>query len=199
MTIVHLLEDFGPTANAEGLMKLVGEDALEDLRLGAFEEGYTAGWDDAVSAQGKDNRRLGESLSNSLEDLSFSYQEARSQLTAELDPLFGCLTARILPEAMNKSFGQHIVDTLKDMAKNQLDQPAVLLVPPGAADLVQPALERDFSMPVELREDPSLDAGQAYVRVGGAERELNSDRLMSAMGELIEAYLYQAKEEHRHG
>ncbi|MCA0870529.1 ABC transporter ATP-binding protein [Seohaeicola saemankumensis] len=199
MTIAHLLEDFGPAASAEGLKQMVTEDALEDLQLGAFEEGYSAGWDDAVSAQGKDRLRVGESLSNSLEDLSFTYQEAHSQLTAELDPLFGCLTKKVLPDAMAKTFGQHVVDALKEMAKNQLDQPAVLLVPPGAADLVETALDQDFSMPVELREDPSLDSGQAYIRVGGAERELNSDRLLSTMSELIEAYIFQAKEEKWHG
>lgn len=199
MTIVHLLEDFGPAASSDAPLKLVTDDALEDLRLLAFEDGYSAGWDDAVKAQTQDNAHINESLSNSLEDLSFTYQEARSQLTAELEPLFDCLTATVLPAGMVKSFGQHIVDTLRDMAKTQLDQPAVLLVPPGTGDVLETVLARDFSMPVELREDPTLAEGQAFIRVGGAERELNSERLLNSVSELIGGYLYQEKKEESHG
>ena len=50
MSIAHLLEDFTPQAGT-AKVHLLDDDALEEMRLAAFEEGYIAGWEDALQAQ----------------------------------------------------------------------------------------------------------------------------------------------------
>ena len=100
---------------------------------------------------------------------------------------------------MAASFGHHIVDQLTDMAKSQADQPINIVVSPGEGTAVRALLTRSFSVPVTVREDVGLSAGQAYLKVGGVERELNSAALIDAIKDSIEAFSHQMTEDSNYG
>lgn len=195
MSIAHLLEDFEIAAKAVGPLQMLDEDALEEHRLSAFEQGYTAGWDDAVSAQAEDHVRVSEALGKSLEDLSFTYHEALAQMTLSLEPMFSSLVETVLPNMIDTSYCQHIVDELKSMANEQVAQPALLVVPSGVSSELKSALDREFSVPVQLVEESSLPPGQAYLRVGTAEREVDCAALLASISNAMDAFLNQATEE----
>ena len=199
MTIAHLLEDFTVDPLAAGRLQLVDEDTLEEHRLTAFEQGYAAGWDDAVAAQTAEDDRVGSDLAKSLEDLSFTYHEALAQMTVSLRPLFQGLVGTVLPDAMNRSFGHHIVEQLQDMASEDITQPALLVVPKGAGKALQPVLEREFSVPIQLIEEASLPPGQASLRIGQAERDVDCNRLLASISEAMDTYIHQASEGLEHG
>ncbi|EDZ47804.1 hypothetical protein [Leisingera daeponensis] len=199
MTIAHLLEDFGFETPAEPVVPAVSEDVLEEQRLASFEKGYSAGWDDAVTAKDQETTRISAELANSLEDLSFTYHEAQAQLLDSLDPMFKVLTSAILPDAMAASFGHHIVDQLAGMAKGQTDQPMQIVVSPGEGAPVRNLLPQNFSVPVTVREDSTLSSGQAYLSVGSTECEINCDALLESIQDSIEAFTYHAKEDSQYG
>ncbi|MDA7965210.1 MAG: ABC transporter ATP-binding protein, partial [Ruegeria sp.] len=69
MSIAHLLEDFTVQTGA-GALHMLDDEALEEQRLAAFENGYGAGWDDAVQAQDQARGQLSAELSGALSDLS---------------------------------------------------------------------------------------------------------------------------------
>ena len=75
MSIAHLLEDFTLQAGG-GQLHVLDEDALEEQRLASFEQGYSAGWEDAVQAQEQSRGQVSAELAKSLEDMSFTYHEA---------------------------------------------------------------------------------------------------------------------------
>ncbi|AHD02726.1 hypothetical protein [Leisingera methylohalidivorans] len=199
MTIAHLLEDFGMNTSAEPALPAVSEELIEEQRLASFENGYSAGWDDAVTAKDQESNRVSAELANSLEDLSFTYHEAQNQLLDSLDPMFKVLTSAVLPDAMAASFGHHIVDQLSDMAKGQTDQPMQIVVSPGEAAPVRSLLPDNFSVPVTVQEDSVLSPGQAYLRIGSTECEINCDALLESIQDSIEAFTYHAKEDSQYG
>ncbi|UWQ28669.1 ABC transporter ATP-binding protein [Leisingera sp. M523] len=199
MTIAHLLEDFAMNTSAEPALPAVSEELIEEQRLASFENGYSAGWDDAVTAKDQESSRISAELANSLEDLSFTYHEAQSQLLDSLDPMFKVLTSAVLPDAMAASFGHHIVDQLADMAKGQTDQPMQIVVAPGEAAPVRSLLPDNFSVPVTVQEDSVLSPGQAYLRIGSTECEINCDALLESIQDSIEAFTYHAKEDSQYG
>ena len=199
MTISHLLEDFDPTLAAAPGASVLDEEALEDFRLGAFEKGYSAGWEDAVSAQDKDNRRISSSLSQNLEDLSFTYQEALLQMTQSVEPVFRTLVDVALPEAMKSAISDHLVAELHDMAADALSQPIVISVPSGAAEAVQALLDEAMSVPVDVVEDSTMPDGQAGIRVGRAEREIDTSRLAETLSHSVDAYFHQITEDIQNG
>ncbi len=199
MTIAHLLENFGIDTTAEPALPTISEELAEEQRLASFESGYTAGWEDAVAAKDKESSRISAELASSLEDLNFTYPEAQNQLLESLDPMFKVLTSAILPDAMAASFGHHIVDQLSEMAKGRTDQPMQIMVSPGEGAPVRKLLPENFAVPVTVKEDSTLSAGQAYLRVGASECEINCDALLETIHESIEAFTYHAKEDSHYG
>lgn len=204
MTITHLLEDFGMPAipaavEAAAAAASVTEEVVEEARLVSFENGYSAGWDDAVTAQDKDTQRISATLASSLEDMSFTYHEAQTQMMDNLDPLFKVLTGAILPDVMAASFGHHIVDQLNEMAKGQTGQPFVISVAAGEGAGVRAVLTQNFPVEVKVREDAGLGPGQAQLRIGDAEREIDSEALLGSISESVEAFSYQVQEEAHYG
>lgn len=198
MTIAHLLEDFGNAGKVQPAT-MVSDELVEEQKLVSFENGYTAGWDDAVGAQERETSKISVTLANSLEDMSFTYHEAQNQLIESLDPMFKVLTSAILPDALAASFGHHIVDQLTDLAKDQTGQPLVITVASGEAAGVRSALTQTFSVEIKVREDSELSPGQAYLRVGNLEREINSAALLESIRDSVDAFSYQVKEDANYG
>ncbi|ATG37472.1 MULTISPECIES: hypothetical protein [Phaeobacter] len=198
MTIAHLLEDFAMDTPAVPVAE-VSEELLEEKRLESYEKGYSAGWDDAVTAKDKETTHVSSELANSLEDLSFTFHEAQTQLLESLDPMFKVLTSAVLPDAMAASFGHHIVDQLTDMAKSQADQAINIVVSPGEGATVRALLTKSFTVPVQVREDVMLSSGQAYLKVGGIEREINSSALINSIQDSIEAFSFHITEDSKYG
>lgn len=199
MTIAHLLENFAIDPAEEQPVPSISEEVMEEQRLVSFEKGYSAGWDDAVTAKDQESTRISAELASSLEDLQFTYHEAQTQLLDSLDPMFKVLTSAVLPDAMAASFGHHIVDQLSDMARGRTGQPMEIVVAPGEGNAVRALLPDNFAVPVKVREDSILSPGQAYLRAGEAEREINSNALIDSIQDSIEAFTYHAKEDSQYG
>lgn len=193
MSIAHLLEDFTAPAS-DVAMHLLGEEALEEQRLAAFEKGYGAGWDDAVQAQDEGRVQLGSELSASLSDLSFTYQEALTRMTLSLEPMFESLVQTVLPEIIDRGFAARLTEQLCEMAREQVGQPMYLTVPAGTAEQIGALLPREMTPRPQVVEDPALSSGQARLQVGIAQREVDCDALLTAIAAAFDAYLFEAKE-----
>ncbi len=198
MTIAHLLEDFGIKTPVEPVSSF-SEEIVEEAKLVSFEKGYTAGWDDAIEAKDKETTHVSATLATSLEDLSFTYHEAQSQLMESLDPMFKVLTSVILPDTMAATFGHHVIDHLNEMAKGQINEPMEIVAAAGEANAIRALLGEDPTFNVRVREDANLSAGQAQLRVGKSERELNSEALIESIRDSIDAFSYQFKEDSHYG
>lgn len=199
MSITHLLEDFGGGSAVEAPDPGLSEEAVEEQRLVSFEKGYSAGWEDAISAKDQESTRISATLASSLEDLNFTYHEAQAQLIESLDPMFKVLTSSVLPDAMSATFGHHIVDQLTDMARFQTDQAMQIVVSPSESHAIRALVAENISVPVKVQEDDTLAEGQAYLRVGASERELNSSALLESIHGSIDAFTYHVREDSQYG
>lgn len=198
MTIAHLLEDFGMVTPVEPI-ETFSEEIVEEAKLESFEKGYSAGWDDAVDAKDKETSRISAMLASSLEDLNFTYHEAQTQLIENLDPMFKVLTSVVLPDTMAATFGHHIVDHLTDMAKDQMSEPMDIVVGGGEAASLRALIGDNFPVDVNVREDAFFAEGQAQLRVGQSERELNSEALVENIRDSVDAFSEQFKEDNQYG
>lgn len=192
MAISHLLEDFSVETAVNEPVHLMSDDGLEDLRLASFEQGYTAGWDDAIRAQAEDQTRITGALGGNLEDLSFTYQEALAQMMSSVEPVFRALVESVLPQAMMQTVGLQIVEQCTEMARQQIEQPVTLKVPPGAADAIEPALRQNLAMPVEIVESRDMGPGQVCLQIGDRERQIDSQLMLSSLQKSIDAFFHTA-------
>ncbi|WP_037313777.1 hypothetical protein [Ruegeria halocynthiae] len=197
MSIAHLLEDFTSQAGG-GKLHLLDEEALEEQRLAAFEQGYSAGWEDAVQAQEQSRGQISAELAKSLEDMSFTYHEAATRMTLSLEPMFQSLVDAVLPETLDRGFAARLVEQLTEMARDQIGQPMQIFVPQGRATEVEAMVPQDLSAPTRVIENPSLTPGQARLQVGTSQREVDCSGLLDAVAGAFDAYVFEAKEAVNH-
>ncbi len=193
MSIAHLLEDF--TGQVEGgKLHLLDEDALEEQRLAAFEQGYGAGWEDAVQAQEQNRGKVSAELARALEDMSFTYHEALTRMSLSLEPMFQSLVHLVLPDFIDRGFAHRLSEQLQDMARTQIDQPIQIIVPEERAAEVEDLLSSDMPQPPRVIEDSSLQPGQARLQVGISRCEVDCMDLLSSVQQAFDSYMFEAKE-----
>ncbi|PQO23413.1 flagellar biosynthesis protein [Rhodobacteraceae bacterium WD3A24] len=194
------LEEFDDDA-ARGADETVmlSNDTLEELRLTAFEQGYKAGWDDAVRAEGEEQTRIRADLARNLQDLSFTYEEARAKILRALTPLLREMSARILPELARKTLGETIAETLRPVAERETEIGIEIAVNPEARPAVEHALSQATLPQFSIIEEPALDPGQARLRFGERETEIDLDRVIAEIDAAVTEFFHADEEMRDHG
>ena len=150
--------------------------ALEEAKLGSYDAGYSAGWEDAAAAQTGEQFQIRADLARNLQSLGFTYQEARMHILRSIEPLLQEMVGRLLPELARETLAPIVLEVLMPMAEKLADAPVTLVLNPAARTAVEALLEQATGMPLTLIEEPSLGEGQVYLRMGGAEISVDLDR-----------------------
>ncbi len=186
---LELFDDGGDKADRAAKATVVTDaGALEEARLAAYEQGYTAGWDDAVAAQGEDQARLRADLARNLQGLAFTYHEARSHILRAIEPLFETILARILPDLARVALAPRVLEALAPLAAAAADTPVDLVLNPAARPAVEAALAEAPPLPLHIVEEPTLGEGQAYLRLGASETRIDLDRAVAEISAAIRGF-----------
>ncbi|MBV6635178.1 MULTISPECIES: ABC transporter ATP-binding protein [Mameliella] len=204
--LAELLEDFGAKAKAAGLATQpepseprITEAEIEGQKLEAFEKGYRAGWDDAVKAQSDDRTRISSAFGQHLQDLSFTYHEAYTQVMNAVTPLLDEMVRSLLPEMARQTLGHHIVQQLQAMSLEIGRMDVVIAVHPDRVEAVEPLLEQDFGFPIRLTPDDSLAEEQADIRFGATERQIDLSDLAASLAEAVAGFAHDNQRKMKHG
>ena len=188
MNTSKLFQDFGaPKRNPSKAATLPVEE-VEDAKLQAFENGYQAGWDDAVKAQAETLTHVSADLAVSLQSASFEYHELRATLNGIVKDIMEQVTHTVLPEMARRSIGAHVREQIGQAAQSSLDMPLEIAVSAESEDAVRAALGGDPEAPFTLTIDPLLSPNQVLLRLGKREVEINLDRILSDIRSAISAY-----------
>lgn len=178
---------------------LNGED-YEDARLAAFEEGYRAGWDDAMASRAEQDADIRSAIAARLADLSGAVADVRVEVVTALRPLLADLVAALLPKIARQALPSQIVDALAPFAELATETALELVVSPDAAASAEAALvEASCTMPIRLVEDPACAAGVAVIRLGPAETRIDLDAVINRIDALVADFFDQIARERRHG
>lgn len=195
MSLSHLYDDFsGRSAGfAPGLS---GPDDLEEeAHLEAFETGYKAGWEDAIKAHQKDSERALAELSQRLQDMSFTYAEVQTKLLGGLAPVLSQITETLLPRVAMETFGPQISAALHELVQEAGPGAVELVICPDAAPTLRAQLKDKAPLPFTLTEDVTLSPGQAFIRSGNQERDINLDAVLKGVSDAMAAFLDQSLKE----
>ena len=201
MTALHrFLEDFSATAAPDqSAAPAMSESDLEGARLESFENGYRAGWDDALAAQSDDRSRISSALAQHLQDLAFTYHEAYNNAMNAMAPLLEEVTATLLPAMARGTLGHHIVEQLQAQAREIGQMEVVIAVSEDSAAAVAPLLEQDFGFPITLQTDDTLSDEQADIRFGRTERQIDLGALVDSMAEALQGFAHETQRSVSHG
>lgn len=188
------LETFMP--QTIGLMRDdVSEAEAEEARLAAYEQGYTAGWDDAAAAQSDDMTRLRNELGQSLQDMSFTYHEAHSHVLRTLEPLLRDMAGAVLPALSRETLVPILLEEMKPLAAELAGQPVEIATHPDNVALVEEMIRARAGFPIIVRSEPTLGRGQAHFCIGTAERIVDLDGAVAAIRGAVAGFFQLEKEE----
>lgn len=200
MSINHLYSDFSAQPHNSDSAESGANDALqEEASLAAFEKGYQAGWDDAAKAHRETQQATLSDLSQTFQDMAFTYQEVFSKFTLAMQPLLTSIVTKLLPEAARTSMGAQILAEATRMLKSQSDGFCEIFVAPDALPVVEDIAKRVPQLPFEFSTDPDLRGGQAFIRYGEVEREIDLDSVQQSIAEAVEAFFEQIEGGLQHG
>jgi len=173
--------------------------AFEEERLAAFEKGYTAGWDDAVAAQEAEGARLRTDLAQNLQELSFTYHEAREQVLMALRPLLVDIAAKLLPTMARQTLSHMVADQLQPLAESSTSVPISILANPVSLPQIEDVLRSLSSLPLVYVPDASLGEGQVYLKFAETETRIDLDGVIGLISEAIDTYFSANQQEAAHG
>jgi flagellar biosynthesis/type III secretory pathway protein FliH len=194
------LEVFDTVKSSDGTpMPLVEATAVEEAKISAFEQGYTAGWDDAASAQQGDQSRIRADLARNLQTLAFTFQDARSHVLQAIRPLILEMTNRLLPEVAREALAPTVLEALMPMADELADAPLILVLNPAARDGVEDLITQATGLPLVIEEEPSLGEGQVYIRFGRTETKVDLTQVTADISAAVRGYFNVTSQETPHG
>ncbi len=206
MAQLLFLEEFEPTTPAShgGLgLQLQGANsksaAVEAARVAAYEQGYSAGWDDAVNAAGKEQDKISTDFSHKLQDLSFTFYEAKSHVIHSLSPLLMAMVNKLLPELVAQAIGQKILEEILPLAELAAETPIQVVVAPCNRAALEPLLANATTAPLELVEETTLGPGQVFLRSGKFEKHIDLESAIQRISEAITSVETGNQEAFAHG
>lgn len=178
-----------------------GTAAGEEARLAAYETGYKAGWDDAAEAEATSQGRIRADLARSLQEMSFTYHEARGAVLRQIEPLMHGIVTRVLPELARDTLGQTVTERLLPLARASAEVPVQLLCNPAEQDILADALGNQQLLPLEIEADPLLAEGQVHLKFGQVEEMIDLGGAIKSISGAVAAFFHtELHKEHRaHG
>jgi flagellar biosynthesis/type III secretory pathway protein FliH len=194
------LEIFDTAIAADGSPQpLVEVSAMEEAKIASFEQGYSAGWEDAAAAQQGDQSRISADLARNLQSLAFTFQDARGHVLQAIRPLILEMTNRLLPEVARETLAPTVLDALMPMADDLADAPLTLVLNPAVRDRVEGLVAQATGLPMQIEEEPSLGEGQVYIRFGPAETKVDLTQVTADITAAVRGFFSLTTEETPHG
>ncbi|MCX7287161.1 MAG: flagellar biosynthesis protein [Rhodobacterales bacterium] len=183
------LEVFDTVTAGDGTPQpLVEASALDDAKIASFEQGYSAGWEDAAAAQSDDQTRIRADLARNLQSLAFTFQDARSHVLQAIRPLILEMTGRLLPEVAREALAPTVLGAVMPLAEEMADAPLTLILNPAVRDRVEGLVAQATGLPMVIEEEPSLAEGQVYIRFGPAETRVDLTQVTDDISAAVRAF-----------
>jgi len=183
---------------ASSTVVMQGAD-LDEARLAAYEQGFTAGWDDATAAASDDQSRMRTELGRNLQALSFTFHEARTHVLRALAPLLEEMTGHLLPDLARATLAPLVLETLMPLAETLAETPVTIVLNPAARPAVEALLQEAAGLPFTLRDEPTLGEGQVYLRFGDSETRIDLDRAIEEITAAVRGFYELTHQERKHG
>jgi len=183
------LEIFDTAPALDGSFQpLIEAAAAEEAKVASFEQGYSAGWDDAVAAQQGDQTRIRADLARNLQSLAFTFQEARGHVLRSIRPLILEMVDRLLPEVAREALAPTVLEALTPMAEELSEAPLTLVLNPVVRGQIEDLVKQATGLPLVIDEEPSLPEGQVYIRVGASEAKVDLSQVTADIAIAVRAF-----------
>lgn len=186
MSKTAFLEDFS-MVGADLSKGLVGSGVDASAIRAAFDDGYKCGWQDGVDSINDRDKELREDLSSALQEVNFTYFEARQHVMKSVQPVLQAMVELVLPSLLAQSLGAQVVELLGAMANKS--EPAITIA--CAADteeMLKELIEASITFPVSLEVEPTLTTSQVVLHLNDGQTRIDFDATLEALRECVASF-----------
>jgi len=196
MTLSTLLPDFGTTPPPAPARN---DAELEALKREAFNAGYASGRDDVLKTGEAAAAEVSAALAATLQEASFTYHEARSQLLTALRPLLTQLVELVLPDLARATLAERVAGEIAAAADMATAAEVRVHAAPETLETLERLADRNAGVPVDLDADPTLGPGQVLLQFADGERQIDLDELLEGIRSAVSGYLEDNLQEAANG
>lgn len=160
----------------------------EEAKLEAFENGYKAGWDDAAKSHAENLDNVSVELARNLQELSFTFHEARAQILKDMRAVFSELMEKIMPRIAAENLPTIIAEQITEIARSGVNTRIELLVHPSNVESVSNLMPAQDQLDVVVVAEPSLGDGQARLVFADGEQNVDLSAVLQTAQEKTEGF-----------
>jgi len=191
------LDEFGSgPGGAPAPTRAPGEDS-DDVRLDVYETGYKCGWDDASAARDAEEGRLAADLSRSIQEMRFTYEEARAEVLGGLAPLLDGIVGRLLPAIAAEAVAPLVAEELDTAIGNLGHGRCEILAAPSSCPALERLADRHVEAEIVVRPEPAYAEGHVTLRFADEQREIDLDAAAARIGAAIREFIDQQSPQDR--
>ena len=177
------LEDFGALGQAPGM-------ASVDHANDRFDDGYNAGWDDAMAQVEAEQSRVAAQLAERLTGLERDQRAAMTTALMTLEPALRDVFDKLLPSTVERAFLPILLEEVEAVLDAGTECLTLVVAPEDAAPVAR-LLERGgiAAERVTVTSEPVLSMSQALIRWTGQERQIDLEGVLTALDDALETFL----------
>ncbi|MDA8746701.1 hypothetical protein N9M66_00645 [Litoreibacter sp.] len=179
------LEDF--SAALTNLANVAAQHDTKSLEKKSFDSGYRDGWNDAFAEARTQDKKARQDIAGALQELSFTYFEARQHIMGSFRPLLQAMMDGVLPHASKAAlipFVQQEMEALADM----VEPPIKIACAPSNVPLLQEIVGKSASLPIDIEAEETLTSTQIQLRYTDGFSSLDTETTVKRIQAAIEQF-----------
>lgn len=175
------LEDFGsPIVAPEPVQETAPVNPMQ-----GYESGFQAGWDDAMASVSENRDHISAEFARNLQELSFSFHEARQQVTSTVRPFLAALVESLLPLTADQALVENIWAKLEPILNDHNTPSVQLLCAASDVDTLEQLTAVSTTMAINVVAEPSLMEGQVKFSIEAEQHEIDMSHITDEIRALI--------------
>lgn len=167
----HIQENSGPIAPQD----------VESLRALSYEEGYGAGWTDALDQMRNEDALRRIAAEDALQAVAFSFHEACNALEGSFTEIVAQIIDTVLPDLMSEALRQVLERELRAVANRHFAARLELLCAPSVKEGLNRLLDNVPGLNIQILEEDSFSEAQVMIRVDQNQRMIDLGAVMGAL------------------
>ncbi|WP_039017061.1 hypothetical protein [Halocynthiibacter namhaensis] len=176
------------TSTPSPLAEAMTEVQSEEAKLESFENGYKAGWDDAARSHTDNLDNVSVELGRNLQELSFTFHEARTQVLKDMRAVFEELFSKILPKVAAETLPAIIAEQINEIVGREVDTRIELRVHPSNQDIVGQFVAAQTHLNVDVVPEPAFGEGQARLVFASGEQNIDLSKILETAAQKTEGF-----------
>ncbi len=199
MSLAHRYHELHEASGDVSPTEIGSSDATAEANLEAFEKGYQAGWQDASDALESEQRRISADFSQTLQDMSFTYHEARSKILLAIKPVIDATMTTLIPGVIGASLKAYLIEQIQDLIEKSTENAIEFVVSEKNVEMINSLLHAQNDLPFSVRSEANVGDGQFYLKVNNTERCVDMDALRNGISDSFSSFFNQTFEVEKNG